>query len=69
MYAFSARGFGNPELHKFFLDKLENSDFNSLEYKSLSNIAYYLMLTDNTNDKTWQKLVDAVTSKDSPVPI
>jgi hypothetical protein len=53
MYSYGARGAGNPEIHKEFEKRLEEMEAKDLDYPSLFNVVYYLMLRGNTNRKVW----------------
>lgn len=68
MYAYGVRGVGNPELHKAFEKRLEASA-SQLDYPALFNAIYYLLFTENSNRKLWQKLVDATISNPDILPI
>jgi len=57
MYSYSVRGVGNPELHKAFESRLEEI-VGRLDYPSMFNAIYYMLFTENTNEKIWRQIVD-----------
>jgi hypothetical protein len=68
MYSYSVRGAGNPELYKAFDKKVEEIA-DRLDYPSLFNALYYLMIRENTNKSTWEKIVKATLSNPDIIPI
>ena len=39
------------------------------DYATLSNIVYYLMFRDNTDEATWSKVIDATLDNDEVLPL
>ena len=52
MFAYAARGFGNPELHSHFVKELY-AGIEEMDMTSLANVVYYLMLTENLDADLW----------------
>lgn len=47
---------GNPEFHKKVLKRLAEED-KPLDYQTINNVLYYLMINNNKDEKLWSKLV------------
>lgn len=68
MHAYGLREQGNPELHKKFMQRLKSCD-ETLNYQTLSNIIYYLMFTDNTDEELWTKFIQNTVENDGVIPV
>lgn len=70
IHAYSIRSAGNPELYKAFdarIVELQKTDI--FDYASLSNLIYYLMFTDNTNEEMWHQVVEHTLNQEEIMPI
>ena len=71
LYAYSIREVGNPEFYKAMDQKISQIVDNGeiLDYPTLSNLIYYLMFTDNTDEKIWRHVIESTLSHDDVLPI
>lgn len=68
MYAYGSRNVGNPELHQAFEKRLSKIADN-LDYPSLFNALYYMMLRENPNKIIWEKMINATASNPNVLPL
>ena len=68
MYCYAVREQGNPEFHKKVLKRLVDED-KPLDYQTLNNILYYLMINNNKDEKLWTRLVTNTLENEGYIPI
>lgn len=62
---------GNPQLYKA-MDAKINQIVDSgeiLDYPTLSNLIYYLMFRENTDEKVWNHVIESTLHHDDVLPI
>lgn len=68
MHTYSFREQGSEHLHKKFLKRLESND-EQLDHQTVNNLMYYLMFTDNVNEKIWTQLVQHTLQNNLKIPV
>jgi hypothetical protein len=68
MHTYGFREQGSPHLHQKFLKRLESND-EKLDHQTVSNLMYYLMFTDNTNEDIWNQLVQHTLQNKLKIPV
>lgn len=68
MYCYAVREQGNPEFHKKVLKRLVDED-KPLDYQTLNNVLYYLMINNNKDEKLWTRLVTNTLENEGYIPI
>jgi hypothetical protein len=71
LYAYSIREVGNPEFYRAMDNKISQivESGEILDYPTLSNLIYYLMFRDNTDEKVWRHVIECTLSQDEVLPI
>lgn len=68
MYAYGFREQGNPELHEKFLKRILDQD-ELMDHQTVSNLLYYAMFTDNTDEAIWTKIIQNNLQNDAFIPV
>ena len=59
MYFYGFYEYGNPELHKAFVEKI-SKDIHTYDYQTLYNVIFYLMFQDIKDQDLWQNVINVV---------
>lgn len=68
MYSYGVRNVGNPDLHKLFEKKLDET-LERMDYPSLFNAIYYMLFREIDNKALWQKVINATLAQSDILPL
>ena len=68
IHTYGFREQGSPYLHKKFLQRISENE-EKLDHHTVSNLLYYLMFTDNTDEEIWIKMVQQTLDNKNKIPV
>jgi hypothetical protein len=69
LYSYSIRGSGSEKLNKLFDTKVNNDMDKVSNYRTMYNVLWYLLFTENKNEQTWLKLLDKYNQIEGKLPL